>query len=101
MSLPELVISPQKASEYLTYSGMRIGRELVCNGIDNGVFDFGIRIDVRDGPKYKSYYKIFKKDLFDFIEEHGGTLRPEWQGEIPHRYSLNEAIRAGEVCNAQ
>lgn len=71
----KLTVTVEECREILVDAGISIGYEKLVTGIRCGTFpEFSRCIDMRKEDGHGNYeYIIFKNDLLNFIESHGGN----------------------------
>lgn len=71
-----LLMSISECREALTRCGLTIGQDKLSAGIQQGVFlEFARVVDMhRPGSRGNYEYIIFRKELREFIEAHGGNI---------------------------
>ena len=67
----ELTLSPAEAAEKLDNAGFKIGYEKLRRALIQGKVPFGFAIETDRGGHD---FIIFKRDLDDFIQAHGGEI---------------------------
>ena len=83
-------ISAQEALKILHDNGSRIGLQRLYAGIRQGVFPWGICIDMEDGKK--PCYTVFYAPLMRWIEERAEVRDiPEWIQQVNEEAAKHEA----------
>lgn len=71
-----LTVNPKECATILSENGFGIGYDKICEGLRQGIFSFGVAFKM---PSEQWAYIIYRKDLQNYIEAHGGTMEAPMQ----------------------